>query len=71
MRSSDVMRGASLNWCRSSLCQTGECVEIAAHEDVVVMRSTAHPDAGYIYFDPNEFGSFLAAVKAGEFGPVQ
>jgi len=71
MRSSDVMRGASLNWCRSSFCQTGECVEIAAQEDVVVMRSTSHPDAGYIYFDPNEFASFLAAVKAGEFGPVQ
>jgi hypothetical protein len=35
------------------------------------MRSSAHPDAGYVYFDPNEFGSFLAAVKAGEFGPVQ
>jgi hypothetical protein len=66
MRSSDVMRGASLNWCRSSLCQTGECVEITAHEDVVVMRSSAHPDAGYIYFDRNQFDAFLAAVKAGE-----
>lgn len=71
MRSGDVMRGASLNWCKSSLCQTGECVEIAAHEDVVIMRSSAHPDAGHIYFDPNQFGSFIAAVKAGEFGPVR
>ena len=63
MQSSEVMQGASLNWRRASNCQTGECVEIAAQEGVVVMRSSARPDAGYIYFEPNEFGSFLEAVK--------
>jgi hypothetical protein len=70
MRSRDVMQGVSFNWCKASFCQTGECVEIAAHEDMVIMRSSAYPDAGYVYFSPKEFGSFLAAAKAGEFDKV-
>lgn len=71
MRSHGVVQGASLNWCRASFCQTGECVEIAAHDDAVIMRSSAHPDAGYIYFSPKEFSSFVAAAKAGEFDLVR
>jgi hypothetical protein len=72
MRSRDfVMQGASLDWYSSSLCQAGECVEIAASEDVVIMRSSAHPDAGNIYFSQKEFGSFLAAAKAGKYAPIQ
>jgi Domain of unknown function (DUF397) len=71
MRTSGVVKGVSLNWCRASFCQTGECVEIAAHGDAVIMRNSAHPDGGYVYFSPKEFGSFLAAAKAGQFDPVQ
>lgn len=70
MRSRDVMQGASFNWYRASFCQTGECVEIAAHEDAVIMRSSTQPGGSYIYFSPKEFGSFLAAAKAGEFDPA-
>jgi Domain of unknown function (DUF397) len=62
MPSNEVMLGASLNWHRASSYQTGECFEIATVEGVVVMRSSAHPDAGYIYFSPEEFSSFLAEV---------
>jgi hypothetical protein len=68
MRSHDVMPGVPLAWYRASLCAAGECVEIAAHEDVVIMRNSAYPDAGYLYFSPREFGSFVMAAKAGEFG---
>lgn len=71
MRSRDVMQGVPVDWCKASLCQTGECVEIAAHEDMVVMRSSAHPDSGYVYFSRKEFGSFLAAAKAGEFERIR
>ena len=67
MRVRDVMQGASLDWYKASFCQAGECVEIAKYGDAVVMRSSAHPDAGYLCFSPKEFGSFLAGAKAGEF----
>jgi hypothetical protein len=65
------MHGTSLDWCRASLCAAGECVEIAAHQDVVIMRNSARPDSGYVFFSPKEFGAFLAAAKAGEFDLVQ
>jgi hypothetical protein len=68
MQSHDVMQGGPLNWYRASFCAAGECVEIAAHADVVIMRNSAYPEAGYIYFSPREFGSFVTAAKAGEFG---
>jgi Domain of unknown function (DUF397) len=61
------MQDASFDWYRASFCQTGECVEIATYKDTVVMRSSAHPEAGYISFSPKEFGSFLAAAKSGKF----
>jgi hypothetical protein len=56
-----------LDWHKSSLCQTGECVEIAAQSGTVIMRKSTQPDAGYVYFTPEEFGSFLMGAKAGEF----
>jgi hypothetical protein len=31
------------------------------------MRSSAHPESGYVYLTPEEFGHFLGAAKAGEF----
>jgi hypothetical protein len=66
-----AMQTPSLTWNKSSLCQNGECVEIATYDDMVVMRSSALPDLGYVYFSPEEFGAFLGAVKAGEFNLVR
>jgi Domain of unknown function (DUF397) len=61
------MQTPPLDWRRSSLCQTGECVEIATYNDTVVMRSSAHPGSGYIQLTPEEFDGFLNAAKAGKF----
>ena len=71
MRSNDVTRGVHLNWQKSTLCAAGECVEIAAHEDVVIMRNSSCPEAGYIYLSPTEFGDFVRAAKAGEYDPAR
>jgi hypothetical protein len=72
MRSGDVvMQSTSLDWYRSSLCQAGECVEIAETGGLVIMRSSVHPDGEHIYFSRKEFGLFLAAAKAGEYAPLQ
>jgi hypothetical protein len=72
MRSGDVVvQGTSLDWSRSSLCQAGECVEIAETGGLVIMRSSVYPDGGHIYFSRKEFGAFLAAAKAGEYASFQ
>lgn len=60
------MQTPALDWHRASFCQTGECVEIAAYDKAVVMRSSTQPESGYIYFTPEEFTSFLVAAKAGD-----
>ena len=66
MRSDEGMQ-TPLNWYKASLCQTGECVEIAAQNGMVIMRGSTQPDAGYLYFSPEEFGSFVMGAKAGGF----
>lgn len=61
------MQPPSLAWYRASFCQNGECVEIATYNDTVMMRNSAWPDSGYIYFTTEDFNTFLLAAKAGEF----
>jgi Domain of unknown function (DUF397) len=65
------MQTPALDWHKASFCQTGECVEIAEYNDVVLMRNSAQPESGHIYFTPEEFTTFLGAAKAGEFGLVR
>jgi hypothetical protein len=65
------MQTPALDWHKASFCQTGECVEIAAYNNVVLMRSSAQPESGYIHFTPEEFATFLDAAKAGEFSLVR
>lgn len=61
------MQTPALDWYRSSLCQTGECVEIAIYNGTVMMRSSVYPKSGYIYLTPEEFSRFLGAAKTGKF----
>jgi len=63
----DSTQAKALVWQKASFCQTGECVELAAQEGAVIMRSSSQPDAGYLYFTAEEFGLFLRRAKAGEF----
>jgi len=61
------MQTPELDWHKSSRCQTSECVEISAYDGMVLMRSSAAPESGYICFTEEEFDGFLGAAKAGKF----
>lgn len=61
------MQTPALDWHKASFCQTGECVEIAAYNDIVLMRSSVRTESGCIQFTPEEFATFLEAAKAGKF----
>jgi hypothetical protein len=67
MQSHGAVDASSIYWHKSSLCQNGECVEIAVHNDTVVMRSSAEPSSAYIRLTPEEFGAFLREAKTGRF----
>ena len=53
-------------WIRSSRCEGGACLEVAAGGAVHV-RDSKHPDGPVLTFSHAEWAAFLAGVQAGEF----
>ena len=47
-------------------CEAGACVEVLEQYGSVLVRSSKRPDE-LVVFDSDEWGSFVAAVKRGEF----
>jgi Domain of unknown function (DUF397) len=56
-------------WRKSSFCASGECVEVAAHDGKVFVRSSKQPDKSVCY-TPDEWLAFTAGCKAGEFDDI-
>ncbi|MEV6231048.1 DUF397 domain-containing protein [Saccharopolyspora shandongensis] len=58
------------NWRTSSYSngQGGMCVEVGAGADLVGVRDTKDRDGGTLTFQPQAWGSFLAAIKTERFG---
>ncbi|WP_226368196.1 DUF397 domain-containing protein [Pseudonocardia sp. ICBG162] len=54
------------NFVVSSFCVRGECVEVAAPADVIVVRATGDRDVTVTFTDA-EWTAFVAGVKNGEF----
>lgn len=67
MQSHETTGVSSLDWYKSSLCYNSECVEIAIHNDTVLMRNSAAFESVYVQFTRQEFGEFLNGAKAGKF----
>lgn len=57
----------ALSWRRSSFCASGECVEVASYEGMVLMRDSKAPQAGTLRFSADEFDVFVRGAVAGEF----
>lgn len=54
-------------WQRSSYCDGGHCVEVrVVGGELIVVRSTIFPDV-HLLVSPDEWGAFVAGVRAGEF----
>lgn len=56
-----------LEWHKGRPCESGACVEAAAVDDAVMIRSTAHPDDPPLTMSRDEWGEFIAGVKDGLF----
>lgn len=54
-------------WRRSSKCSANDCVEVAFHEGQVVVRDSKDDQGPVLSFAADEWRSFLAAARAGEF----
>ncbi|HET9172844.1 MAG TPA: DUF397 domain-containing protein [Actinospica sp.] len=55
-------------WRKSSYSGSqGNCVEFAPFgEELVAVRNSRDPEGAVLFFDREEMGAFLAAVKGGE-----
>jgi Domain of unknown function (DUF397) len=56
-----------LEWYKGRPCESGACVEAAAADDAVLIRSTAHPDDAPFTMSRDEWREFVAGVKDGLF----
>ncbi|MFJ7197952.1 MULTISPECIES: DUF397 domain-containing protein [unclassified Streptomyces] len=62
-------------WFKSSYSSNGgDCVEVAADlaapHGIVPVRDSKNPGGPVLHASPASFASFVAGVKAGEFGAV-
>jgi hypothetical protein len=60
-------------WRKASFCASGECVEVAQRNGMIVLRSSNGPrgiSAGprrHVRYTAQEWQTFVRGVKAGEF----
>ena len=57
----------SIQWRRSSQCESGSCVEVAHIDRMIAIRDSKYVDGPVLTFNPAEWAAFLAGVRAGEF----
>jgi hypothetical protein len=55
------------SWRRASFCASGECVEVAQRDGMIVMRDSKQPHGRVLHYTAEEWQSFVRGVKAGEF----
>jgi hypothetical protein len=61
--------GNQPNWRKSSRCHGGECIEIAAEGQSVLLRRSAAdtPPTGILRVSAAEWNTFEHAIRQGEF----
>ena len=57
----------NLAWRKSSASGSGNCVEVTADGDSILVRDTKNRDGGTLSFTETEWDAFLSGVGAGEF----
>ena len=57
----------TLQWKKSSYCNTGACVEVALTADGALVRDSKNPHVAPLAFTTEEWSAFLQGVLANEF----
>ncbi|HEY1627743.1 MAG TPA: DUF397 domain-containing protein [Streptosporangiaceae bacterium] len=56
-----------LDWRVTRLCESGACVGVALQGESVLIANTSDPEAPVSRFTKQEWTSFIAGIKLGEF----
>ena len=67
MPSRGATRAEQPSWRKSSFCASGECVEVAQRDGLIVVRNSMEPRRRMVRYTPQEWQAFVRGVKAGEF----
>jgi uncharacterized protein DUF397 len=54
-------------WRKASFSASGECVEVAERDGMIVMRDSKNPRSPMLRYTTGEWQAFIRGVKAGEF----
>jgi hypothetical protein len=57
----------SIQWRRSSRCESDTCVEVAHVDQVIAIRDSKDVDGSVLTFSAEEWAAFVAGVRNGEF----
>ncbi len=57
----------SIQWRRSSRCESGSCVEVAHIDGTIAIRDSKNAAGAVLIFSPEEWTAFVASVRNGEF----
>lgn len=60
-------------WTKSTRCDTGACVEVAAIDDQIAIRASTDPNGPILRFTKAEWGAFVGGILDGElqFGTLE
>lgn len=59
----------ALSWRKSSASGTGDCVEVAFSNELVLVRDSKQRLPHILQFTFSEWRAFLSGAQAGEFDP--
>jgi len=56
---------------KSSLCASGECLEVGQRDGLIILRDSTRPRGTLLHYDAGIWRSFIRDVKAGEFDDLR
>jgi hypothetical protein len=54
-------------WRKASFCASGECIEVAQRDGVIILRDSTQPSGRMLYWGAEEWRAFVRNVRTGEF----
>jgi predicted secreted Zn-dependent protease len=57
----------SLTWHTALSCDGGECVEVAADRNIILIRNSRQPGGPLLEYTPEEWHEFVSGIKKGDF----
>lgn len=67
MSSNEAERPAQLAWRKASFCASGECVEAAQRDGVIILRDSTQPSGRMLHYTAEDWRSFVQDVKTDRF----